>query len=42
VLRGDADVEDALVRAADKANAEIRRLKRLQQKLGLGMEVDFD
>lgn len=42
VLRGDADIVDALGRAADKANAEIRRLKRLQQKLGLGMKVDFD
>jgi ABC-type glycerol-3-phosphate transport system substrate-binding protein len=42
VLRGDADVADALGRAADKANAEINRLKRLQQKLGLGMKVDFE
>ncbi len=35
VLRGDADIKDSLDRAADKANAEIRRLKRLQKKLGL-------
>jgi ABC-type glycerol-3-phosphate transport system substrate-binding protein len=36
VLRGDADIQEALDRAADKANAEIARLKRLQEKLGLG------
>jgi len=36
VLRGDADIQDALDRAAAKANAEIARLKRLQEKLGLG------
>jgi multiple sugar transport system substrate-binding protein len=36
VLRGDAEVGPALDRAASKANAEIRRLKRLQTKLGLG------
>lgn len=35
VLRGDADVKQALDKAADKANAEIARLKRLQDKLGL-------
>jgi multiple sugar transport system substrate-binding protein len=42
VLRGNAEVAYALDMAADKANAEIKRLKRLQQKLGLGMKVDFD
>jgi ABC-type glycerol-3-phosphate transport system substrate-binding protein len=36
VLRGDADPKKALDRAAAKANAEIARLKRLQEKLGLG------
>jgi len=36
VLRGDADIEEALDRAAAKGNAEIGRLKRLQEKLGLG------
>ncbi|MFH1311732.1 MAG: ABC transporter substrate-binding protein [Candidatus Eisenbacteria bacterium] len=36
VLRGDADIGEALDRAAAKGNAEIGRLKRLQQKLGLG------
>lgn len=36
VLRGDADIQEALDKAADKANAEIARLKRLQEKLGLG------
>jgi ABC-type glycerol-3-phosphate transport system substrate-binding protein len=36
VLRGDADIQDALDKAAAKANAEIARLKRLQEKLGLG------
>jgi multiple sugar transport system substrate-binding protein len=35
VLRGDADEAEALDRAASKANAEIHRLKRLQEKLGL-------
>jgi multiple sugar transport system substrate-binding protein len=35
VLRGNADVKGALDRAADKADAEIARLKRLQDKLGL-------
>ena len=36
VLRGDADIQEALDKAADKADAEIARLKRLQKKLGLG------
>jgi hypothetical protein len=36
VLRGDADIGEALDRAAAKGNAEIGRLRRLQQKLGLG------
>jgi sn-glycerol 3-phosphate transport system substrate-binding protein len=36
VLRGDADIQEALDKAADKADAEIARLKRLQEKLGLG------
>jgi multiple sugar transport system substrate-binding protein len=36
VLRGNADIGEALDKAAAKGNAEIRRLKRLQQKLGLG------
>jgi multiple sugar transport system substrate-binding protein len=36
VLRGNADIQEALDRAADKADAEIARLKRLQEKLGLG------
>jgi ABC-type glycerol-3-phosphate transport system substrate-binding protein len=36
VLRGDTDIKEALDRAASKANAEIARLKRLQEKLGLG------
>lgn len=36
VLRGDADPKEALDGAAAKANAEISRLKRLQEKLGLG------
>jgi len=35
VLRGSSDIKEALDRAAAKANAEIRRLKRLKQKLGL-------
>jgi len=35
VLRGDADVQGALDKAADKADAEIARLKRLTVKLGL-------
>jgi multiple sugar transport system substrate-binding protein len=35
VLRGDADVQGALNKAAKKADAEIARLKRLQHKLGL-------
>jgi ABC-type glycerol-3-phosphate transport system substrate-binding protein len=35
VLRGDADVQGALDKAAKKADAEIARLKRLQHKLGL-------
>jgi multiple sugar transport system substrate-binding protein len=37
VLRGDADIQQSLDRAAAKANAEITRLKRLQEKLGLGL-----
>jgi ABC-type glycerol-3-phosphate transport system substrate-binding protein len=36
VLRGDADIGNALDRAAAKADAEIARLKKLQEKLGLG------
>jgi ABC-type glycerol-3-phosphate transport system substrate-binding protein len=36
VLRGDEDIQKALDGAASKANAEIARLKRLQEKLGLG------
>jgi ABC-type glycerol-3-phosphate transport system substrate-binding protein len=36
VLRGDEDIKKALDEAAAKANAEIARLKRLQEKLGLG------
>ena len=36
VLRGDADTGEALDQAASKANVEIRRLKRLQERLGLG------
>jgi multiple sugar transport system substrate-binding protein len=36
VLRGDADIADALDKAAAKGNAEIGRLRRLQEKLGLG------
>jgi multiple sugar transport system substrate-binding protein len=36
VLRGDADIKEALDRAAHKADAEIARLRRLQEKLGLG------
>ena len=36
VLKGDVDVEVALHAAAARANAEIKRLKRLQEKLGLG------
>jgi multiple sugar transport system substrate-binding protein len=35
VLRGDADIKTALDKAAAKGNAEIGRLKRLQEKLGL-------
>ncbi len=35
VLRGDADIKQALDMAAAKANAEIKRLKRLREKLGL-------
>jgi multiple sugar transport system substrate-binding protein len=35
VLRGDADIKTALDKAADKGNAEIGRLKRLQEQLGL-------
>jgi multiple sugar transport system substrate-binding protein len=35
VLRGNADVALALEKAADKADAEIARLKRLKNKLGL-------
>jgi multiple sugar transport system substrate-binding protein len=35
VLRGDADIESSLDKAADKGNAEIGRLKRLQKELGL-------
>ena len=35
VLRGDADVQGALDKAAKKADAEIARLKGLQDKLGL-------
>jgi multiple sugar transport system substrate-binding protein len=38
VLRGDADIQEALDGAASKANAEIARLKRLQEKLGLGQQ----
>jgi ABC-type glycerol-3-phosphate transport system substrate-binding protein len=37
VLRGDADIQVALDKAAAQANAEIARLKRLQEKLGLGV-----
>jgi multiple sugar transport system substrate-binding protein len=36
VLKGDEDAATALGKAAAKANAEINRLKRLQEKLGLG------
>jgi multiple sugar transport system substrate-binding protein len=36
VLKGDEDAATALDKAAAKANAEIKRLKRLQEKLGLG------
>ena len=36
VLRSDADIQEALDKAADKADAEIARLERLQEKLGLG------
>jgi ABC-type glycerol-3-phosphate transport system substrate-binding protein len=36
VLKGGVDEEIALGRAAERANAEINRLKRLQEKLGLG------
>jgi sn-glycerol 3-phosphate transport system substrate-binding protein len=36
VLRSDADIQEALDKAADKADAEISRLERLQEKLGLG------
>jgi multiple sugar transport system substrate-binding protein len=36
VLRGDAEIGEALDQAASKANVEIRRLKRLQERLGLG------
>jgi multiple sugar transport system substrate-binding protein len=36
VLRGNADIKEALDAAASKANAEIARLRRLQEKLGLG------
>jgi multiple sugar transport system substrate-binding protein len=35
VLRGDADIQESLDRAADKGDAEIGRLKRLQKELGL-------
>jgi ABC-type glycerol-3-phosphate transport system substrate-binding protein len=35
VLRGNADVQGALNKAAEQADAEIARLKRLQDKLGL-------
>ncbi len=35
VLRGNADVQEALDKAARKADAEIARLKRLKSKLGL-------
>jgi multiple sugar transport system substrate-binding protein len=37
-LKGNEDEKEALERAAAKANAEIRRLKKLQEKLGLGYE----
>jgi len=35
-LKGDEDIPAALHAAAARANAEIKRLKRLQEKLGLG------
>ena len=35
VLKGNSDVATALDKAAARANAEIHRLKRLQEKLGL-------
>jgi ABC-type glycerol-3-phosphate transport system substrate-binding protein len=35
VLKGNGDVATALDKAAARANAEIHRLKRLQEKLGL-------
>jgi multiple sugar transport system substrate-binding protein len=35
VLKGDQEAGPALEKAAEAANAEIRRLKRLQEKLGL-------
>ncbi|MFZ1946155.1 MAG: ABC transporter substrate-binding protein [bacterium] len=38
VLKGDEDAATALGKAAAKANAEITRLKRLQEKLGLGTD----
>jgi multiple sugar transport system substrate-binding protein len=36
VLRGDADIADALDRAAAKAEAEVQRAMKLKKKLGLG------
>ena len=35
VLRGGADIQSSLDKAADKGDAEIGRLKRLQKELGL-------